>query len=68
LREAITAAMNRSGVGQRELCRRIGQTYTFVNKVLAGKVLLEVTELIDIARALDMDPAELLGQATGKGE
>ena len=63
LRRSIAMAMSRSGIGQRELSRRIGQTFAFTNKVLRGDRTLEFTELIDIASALDVDPIDLIREA-----
>ena len=42
----------------------MGQTFAFMHKVMSGQRTLEMTELIDIARALGLEPAELLAEAT----
>ena len=57
--------MAEANVSQSELSRRVGQTFAFTNKVLRGDRTIEFTELVDVARALGIDPADLVRSATG---
>ena len=52
-------ALEDRGVSQRELSKRLGMPSSFVNKVMKGTRPVELTELVDIALALGMKPAEL---------
>lgn len=60
LRAAIAEAMEAAGITQRELSKKLGMPSSFMNKVMKGTRPLEVTELIDVARALDVEPVDLL--------
>lgn len=64
MRRAIQDAMDSAGVSQRDLSKRLGMPSSFVNKVLKGTRPLEVTELVDLARALGLSAGELLVMAT----
>ena len=59
LRIVLERALGEQGVSQRELSKRLGLPSSFVNKVMKGNRPVELTELVDIALALGMKPAEL---------
>ena len=63
LRAALQSAIDAAGLSQRELSSRLGMPSSFVNKVLKGTRPLELTELLDLARATGADPVELLRDA-----
>lgn len=58
----VSAAMDRRGVGLRELCRRAELDPSFFSKVLAGKrnPPSEEEPLRRLADALELDPVELI--------
>jgi transcriptional regulator with XRE-family HTH domain len=45
---------------QSEVAKRLGRTQSFVAKYEAGERRLDVIEFIDVARALGVDPSDLL--------
>ncbi len=59
LRATLAEAMGAAGITQRDLSRRMHMPTSFINKLIKGSRALEVTELIDIASAVGMDPTEL---------
>jgi transcriptional regulator with XRE-family HTH domain len=63
LRAAIAEAMEAAGITQRELSKKLGMPSSFINKVMKGTRPLEITELIDVARALGVEPGQLFGEA-----
>lgn len=58
IRNARVAA----SVSQRDLSARIGRTHNFINKAELGERSLSFLEVIDIAEAIGIDPADLLDQ------
>lgn len=52
---------------QAQLAQRLGRSTSFVFRHEAGARYLDVAEFIVIARALDVEPYELLRQAEAKG-
>jgi transcriptional regulator with XRE-family HTH domain len=52
---------------QAQLAQRLGRSASFVFRYEAGARYLDVAEFIVIARALDVDPYELLRQAEAGG-
>lgn len=48
------------GLTQEGLARRLGQRQQFVSKYEVGERRLDFVELIDIARELNLDPADLV--------
>lgn len=61
----VAAAMERRGVGLRELCRRAELDPSFLSKVLAGKrnPPSEEKTLRRVASALELDPVEVIVSA-----
>jgi len=61
----VSEAMSRRGLGLRELCRRAELDPSFLSKVLAGKrnPPSEEEPLRRLARALELDPVELIVSA-----
>ena len=62
---ARLVAERRSRLTQAQLAQRLGRSSSFVFRYEAGARYLDVAEFIVIARALDLDPYELLRQAEG---
>lgn len=59
LRAVLAAELEASGLSQRELSRRVAMKVSYVNKILMGSRTVDIVELVDIARALNLDPVEL---------
>jgi len=59
----LVAARRAQGLTQADLARRLGRSTSFVFRVEVGARHLDVAEFIMIARALGIDPYELLQQA-----
>lgn len=60
---AIVAAREAAGLTQRELAAKLKRSNSFVWKIEAAERRVEVLEFVEIARAVDVDPAELLTRA-----
>lgn len=52
---------------QAQLAQRLGRSTSFVFRYQAGASYLDVAEFIVIARALEIDPFELLRHAEAEG-
>lgn len=63
----LVAARRAQSLTQADLARRLGRSTSFVYRVEAGARHLDVAEFIAIARALEIDPYELLRQAEAQG-
>ncbi|MXP29823.1 helix-turn-helix domain-containing protein [Porphyrobacter algicida] len=48
------------GMSQQQLGDKLGLHRQFISRVELGERRLDVVELVDIARALDLDPAEVV--------
>ena len=60
---ALIAARKDAGVTQVELASRIGTRQTFVSKYENGDRRLDVAEYIKIARAIGVEPFEMMQNA-----
>ncbi|PKP85773.1 MAG: transcriptional regulator [Alphaproteobacteria bacterium HGW-Alphaproteobacteria-2] len=60
LTAALTAARRDSGLTQQELAARLGRSQSFVAKIELGERRVEVVELVEIARILDVPTARLI--------
>jgi transcriptional regulator with XRE-family HTH domain len=58
--ERLVAARNVSGITQRELADRLRKPPSFVAKIELGERRLDIVEFIAVARALGLDPSELM--------
>lgn len=59
---ALVEARQAAGLSQRQLTAKLKRSSSFVWKTETGERRLDVLEFIEIARALDVDPVELLGR------
>lgn len=57
---AVIKARNSTGLSQREFAKKLGRTNNFVQRIEAGAVPVTVLDLIDIAKAADIPPDELI--------
>jgi len=57
--DRLIAAVKKSGIKQNHIARLAGMHPTKLNKILKRKQMPFATELIDIAGAIDLDPARL---------
>jgi transcriptional regulator with XRE-family HTH domain len=48
------------GLSQHAIAERLGLHKQFVSRVELGERRLDIVELVDLARALEIDPAELV--------
>lgn len=58
--QALAAARQKSGLTQQELAARLGRSQSFVAKIELGERRVEVVELVEIARILDVPTADLI--------
>lgn len=58
----VTAARRKAGLTQRDLAERLGKPPSFVAKIETGERRLDLVEFVAIARALNLSPAEFIGQ------
>lgn len=63
LGQAVRTARQQAGMAQSELARRIGVAFQQIQKYEAAKNRIAVSTLVDIAVALEISPASLLGLA-----
>ena len=54
------------GVTQAELSKRLGKHQSFVSKYENGERRLDIAEIIEICKALRIDPHELVNSLTGE--
>lgn len=59
--QTLTARRKELGLTQTEVAQRLGLHKQWVSRVELGERRLDVVELADFARALDLSPAELAG-------
>jgi HTH-type transcriptional regulator / antitoxin HipB len=52
----LATARRRAGLSQKALAQRIGADQSYVSKVERGGVDLQTSTLIELARALDLEP------------
>ena len=58
----LTARRQELCLSQRELADRIGIHRQFVSRVELGERRLDVAEFVDFARALELDPGQLIDE------
>jgi transcriptional regulator with XRE-family HTH domain len=58
--EAVSDARRAAGLSQRQLSERLGEAINYVQRIESGERGLQVSEFIAVARAIGVDPVELL--------
>lgn len=61
----LTEAREEAGLSRSDLSERFGQLESFVSSYEHGERLLDPAEFVAIARAIGVDPYELLRKAEG---
>lgn len=56
----LRAARGRASLTQEDLARRLGRRQQFVSKYESGERRLDFIEVLDVARALGLDPNDLI--------
>ena len=64
---ALAAARMRRGLSQRSLSRTLGLHPMTVGKIERGERALQVSELVEVCRALGEDPARMLDESLREG-
>jgi len=59
---ALAAARKAAGLSRHELAVRLKTSQTVIARIEIGERRIDVIEFIDLARALRIDPREVLGQ------
>lgn len=60
--EALKAERLKAGLKQSELAERIGRDQSWISLIEGSQRRVDVVEFIELARAMDADPAALLGE------
>ena len=60
LGQVLARARERAGLKQSDVAARLGLPASYLSKVESGTRRLDVVELIHIAEAMNVDPAELI--------
>jgi transcriptional regulator with XRE-family HTH domain len=60
--EQLIAARKRAGLSQERAAGLLGTHQQFISRYETGERRLDAIELIDVARALGLDPVELIRQ------
>lgn len=58
--EVVADARRAAGLSQRELSERLKEANNYIQRIESGERCLQVSEFIEIAQELDVDPIELL--------
>jgi transcriptional regulator with XRE-family HTH domain len=57
---AVADARRTARLSQRQLSERLGEAVNYVQRIESGERGLQVSEFIEVARAIGIDPVELL--------
>jgi transcriptional regulator with XRE-family HTH domain len=60
LRRLLAQARQNAGLTQVALAKKLGRPQSFVSKFERGERRLDVIEFLDVARALNVDPARIV--------
>lgn len=59
--ERLRSRRQELGLSQQRLAERLGLHKQFVSRVELGERRLDIVEFVDLVRALELNPAELVG-------
>lgn len=65
--ELLVQARKDAGITQVELGKRLGQRQTFVSKFELGERRLDVAEFVTVAKAIGVDPYDIIHAAETDG-
>jgi transcriptional regulator with XRE-family HTH domain len=68
LRKLLVDARKTAGLTQIDLSARLNRPQSFVSKYERGERRLDVTEFIEVARALKVNPTELFAELLGDAQ
>lgn len=60
LRELLVDKRNNAGLKQSDVSRELGKPQSYISKIELGTRRMDVVEFIEIARAIKLNPVELL--------
>lgn len=63
LRAVLRACVQASGLSQREVSLGLGRGEEYLNRILVGRRTLEWIELIELCRAIGVEPLDVLTRA-----
>lgn len=66
-RALLVNARTTARITQKELAKKLGRPQSYVSKYERGERRLDVVELLDIARALGINPSKLIQRLEGEG-
>ncbi len=61
--EALIAARRSTGLRQADVAKRLGKHQSYISNIERGQRRIDVLEFYMLARALNVDPAELFSSA-----
>lgn len=61
-RDLLCRARHKQGKVQEEVARYLGKPQSFVSKYESGERRLDIIEFLEVARALDIDPMEIIAE------
>ena len=62
LRKHLVCARKAAGLTQRDLAARIGRQQPFISEIESGQRRLDIVEFLTLAKALALDPAEVMSK------
>ena len=62
LKRQLVTARKRAGLTQSQLAQRLSRPQSYVSKYERGERRLDVVELLDVAKALCIDPHEIISE------
>jgi transcriptional regulator with XRE-family HTH domain len=62
LQRLLRDLREKQGVRQQELAERLGRPQSYVSKYEGGERNIDLVELIDVAKSIDLDPAVVISE------
>jgi transcriptional regulator with XRE-family HTH domain len=62
LQGLLKALRKKQGIRQQELAERLGRVQSYVSKYEGGERNIDLIELIDVAKSIDLDPAVVISE------
>lgn len=61
--DSIASTRREAGLSQRELSEQLGEAINFIQRIESGERNVSVVEFLSIARAIGVDPCDMLRRA-----